>query len=1183
MRIARLDLLRFGHITDRLIELPRQEPDFHIIYGPNEAGKSTTLAAVEDFLFGIPARSPHNFLHQYKEMRIGAVLEQDGEMLEALRRKGTKDTLITPQGTAYPEGERQLSTLLGGADQGFFTRMFSLDHERLRQGGQDIVEAKDDVGEMLFSASAGILGLRERLNALRDEGNALWGPRRASHRRYYQLDDQLKSADNALREHIVTSSKWQELKRALEKAEQEYQACEEQIALLSTEQRKVSRIRRVYRNVKRIQEVDEGLAEMADIPDLPEDAAQTLAEAERQVAEAGAIIKNMNEQLDALNEAHAGLDYDETLVLRAKDIEQLEEARGRARDGKIDLPGLKAKLAVKEGELGRHAAELGWDSSDLSGLFDRIPERTKVVAVQRLAHEYGELATAVKVATRASKETKEERDRLVRERNALGESVELAPLEGTIAALRRRGDISTEMKHAQKAINDAEAQAQRGLQQLTPSIKDPETLSTLAIPPVATMQAYRDRYRDLQKQAAECQKRLSETEGEIERLKQTCERTAQEKGGVTEDALDGLRAKRDQIWNIIHRHYIEGDALTDEDQAVCAEAAKAFPGCYEDAVVEADNAADRRFETAEQSAQLSLLARQIDDAETQRNSLETESNRLEEQREELETEWSGLWGGMPFLPESPDNMLVWNETRSEILDALGCKSSALRDLEALRTEEAESRQALLDALAALKVNMAPLEALSLTRLIESADTVARDFRKENDERDRLDTAIRELSDAEIRRDEEFSKAGGDLNRWRKRWSPAVQSLALAESTDPEDIVDQINTLEEMRGIAAEIYSLRHDRIDAIETHMDAFEQAAHDLVTAVAPDLTTWEAEAASVELHRRLQQAKQNKAAQEAKGQEITQLTDKRANFIDSTRSASEIIDRLLATAHTDQIDKLRHLIEKSDQRRHLNEERAQIVTRLQTEGDGFSLVELIDECEDVDLDEIASHDETLVLKLRDLNTQLVEAGQVRQAASQEFESVGGDDAAALAEADRQAALAEMKEVAEHYAQVRTAERLLQWAIERYRQEKQAPLLTAAGEYFALLTEGAYGDLRLDYDESDQPYLVGLRPGGAHVSVDAMSTGTADQLYLALRLAAIDDYLARANPLPLVADDLFINFDNARAVAGLRVLNQLARKTQVIFFTHHWHLVALAREAIDTGVSMVSLDTEATEYGATG
>lgn len=63
------------------------------------------------------------------------------------------------------------------------------------------------------------------------------------------------------------------------------------------------------------------------------------------------------------------------------------------------------------------------------------------------------------------------------------------------------------------------------------------------------------------------------------------------------------------------------------------------------------------------------------------------------------------------------------------------------------------------------------------------------------------------------------------------------------------------------------------------------------------------------------------------------------------------------------------------------------------------------------------------------------------------------------------------------------------------------------------------------------------------------MRTRMADQLYLALRVASVEDYLTRAEPLPFMADDLFINFDNDRAAAGFKVLGQFAAKTQVLFF----------------------------------
>ena len=158
MRIRRLDLLRYGHFTDLPIDLPQGEMDLHVIFGPNEAGKSTAMGAIEDLLFGIPATSPRNFVHDYGAMRVGAILESGGEALEVRRRKGNKDTLLGANDLPLPAGDGALAGFLGGADREFFGRMFALDHERLLQGGRDIVEARDDVGQMLFAAGAGVAG-----------------------------------------------------------------------------------------------------------------------------------------------------------------------------------------------------------------------------------------------------------------------------------------------------------------------------------------------------------------------------------------------------------------------------------------------------------------------------------------------------------------------------------------------------------------------------------------------------------------------------------------------------------------------------------------------------------------------------------------------------------------------------------------------------------------------------------------------------------------------------------------------------------------------------------------------------------------------------------------------------------------------------------------------------------------
>ncbi len=133
---------------------------------------------------------------------------------------------------------------------------------------------------------------------------------------------------------------------------------------------------------------------------------------------------------------------------------------------------------------------------------------------------------------------------------------------------------------------------------------------------------------------------------------------------------------------------------------------------------------------------------------------------------------------------------------------------------------------------------------------------------------------------------------------------------------------------------------------------------------------------------------------------------------------------------------------------------------------------------------------------------------------------------------------------------------------MERYRTEHEGPVLKRASELFELITGGSYARLEADLDERDENVLYAVRPDGVRLTVDQMSDGTRDQLYLVLRLASLDLRLDdQANePLPFIIDDVLVNFDNERAMATLQVMAKLALKTQVLFFTHHQHLVELGR-----------------------
>ena len=159
--------------------------------------------------------------------------------------------------------------------------------------------------------------------------------------------------------------------------------------------------------------------------------------------------------------------------------------------------------------------------------------------------------------------------------------------------------------------------------------------------------------------------------------------------------------------------------------------------------------------------------------------------------------------------------------------------------------------------------------------------------------------------------------------------------------------------------------------------------------------------------------------------------------------------------------------------------------------------------------------------------------------------------------------AVGQMRNDVEQYLVKRIGSKLLQQSIEHYRRVNQSPVLSISEIYFSRLTCGEYVKLQPDYDTSGRATLQTLDRSGIAKSVSEMSTGTADSLYLALRLASLQHQMESGVALPVVIDDCLIQLDDHRALAALESLSELSKRTQVILFTHHQHLIDLAREGL--------------------
>jgi uncharacterized protein YhaN len=308
-----------------------------------------------------------------------------------------------------------------------------------------------------------------------------------------------------------------------------------------------------------------------------------------------------------------------------------------------------------------------------------------------------------------------------------------------------------------------------------------------------------------------------------------------------------------------------------------------------------------------------------------------------------------------------------------------------------------------------------------------------------------------------------------------------------------------------------------------------------------------------------RLSEARRVKQGREQLVKQRQKIETEITKYADLNEKARTALASLQQLAKADDDEGLRLALSRWTRLRAIAAEIAREQAELHGLDDGMTITQLMAEAADVDFDAIPARIADIEAELTAIETDNranIERRLVIRDKLAEMER--GRDAAAAAQA-METALADIDDVVFRYPPIRMAHILLRAGIERFRRQQQGPLLLRASALFADLTGGRYTRLEVDEDESGGIYVVVRRPGGTECRADRLSEGTLDQLYLALRLAAIETEVMTGEPLPFIGDDLLVNFDDNRAKAALRVLSNFSKTTQVILFTHHEHIAGLA------------------------
>ncbi len=1163
MRIERLQLERFGHFEGFEIDFG-PEPRLHVVYGPNEAGKSTLLAAIGDLLFGMPAQTPYNFRHAYGSLRIGArVVSSGGTALEFKRRKAKTHagTLLTLGEAETPLSDDALAPFLGGADRLIFERMFGLDHQRLREAGERMIQSDGDLGQAIFEAGSGIDSLNRVLGDIAAELDVLGTPgQKASRKPLWRSIEDFATAQRDGRAGILKVDEVRAAERKVATASRERERITAELTDVRLRRARVERMRRIGPVVADLDRLLADLDAMGHVPNLPSTfgeewagLATTAAASAHALEVAGARLENDRSNLEANPETIA-------YGLHEAAIGEVREGLGRYRKGVADELGLTRDVAAAEEAISAGLRALGHDVE--RAIRDGDP-RSMMPTAAEMARAREAVQAAVAAATR--------REELCRtlsgaERDLDAARRELVDCDGAfdpaaaaslIDEALGLGDVEAGALGARLAAADASRAAEEAVARLPGWGRGADVLASCPFPELAAVAASVVSLADVALERGAAAEKLEEGERALVDVRSRQAGLHAEGEVPTAEAVSATRERREERWRVIRDAYV---GVPHSDARLDLAAARGRAAEFETAVRRADELVDRREADAQRVAVAAELRASEATIEGHLDRHRAALARAEADERRVAEEWAALWAPSGFMPAAPAGTAAWMAAKDEALRLVATARAASDRAE--RDGALASRARSLGTMAATLLGVSPdgstdeepharmvrlrttlAERRALWSRTQAAEAgVARCASK----REVAERALADLSRADAARLEDWSELAIHFG-----WRPAA-TVAEAEAV-----------LRNWEGMGAPLSDRETARRRLVELREDNRSFRAR--VAEVASILVRVSGQAAELEagtpetIVRRLEDELATENAALARHREAKRALEATVQEFEGARTTLSTAEAAVAAfrrLHGLALDA--DCVSVGQRAADARQLRAAIARRrvdLIDAGEGLGEHALRSEAVSMPPGAVAAE----VAALGGQEDELVEAGQT---AAQDWSSsvatlaqvttrIGGVDAQGR---ERTAALAFAGHT-ERWLVLSAAQGIMARAVERYRALNQHPMVARAGELMAELTRGHPNPierLSAEYRDKKRLTLLGIRRDGSPCEIANMTEGTRDQLFLGLRIAALERYSQAREPLPFVADDLFITSDDERTECGLQALATLAKTTQVILFTHH-------------------------------
>ncbi len=405
------------------------------------------------------------------------------------------------------------------------------------------------------------------------------------------------------------------------------------------------------------------------------------------------------------------------------------------------------------------------------------------------------------------------------------------------------------------------------------------------------------------------------------------------------------------------------------------------------------------------------------------------------------------------------------------------------------------------------------------------------------------------------------KEKGLIEKWRS-W---LRDKGLDPELSPEGVIDIFSTIKICKDKKRSLQDLEN-RLEKVEGFIKSYRSKMKDVMKSCKIEKEDFDP---IVELERLVDKLESNK--KDLKRLEQIDIDVKKFNQSLETaegklQTEEKAISQLLKDGAAESEEEFITNFENWNKRRSMEE----IIDRSEREikkisGDGDPYYKFIEELENTTPEELDEREKLLGEELCTFEDELSEKREMLGGIKKEIEQIEHREEGSSLRLERDVKMEKLEKKADEWSYLTLAKMMIKKAIERYEKERQPGVIKESRSFFSSITHGKYPNIYAPLDETS---IYVEDKDGKRKNILELSRGTAEQLYLSLRFGFIKDFNKRAKPLPVIFDDILVNFDPDRFRSACEAIKELVKTNQVLYYTCHPGTVEVFKEVIpDTKV----------------